>query len=185
MVISCLQLLAVAVFCVLIFRERDRTLRGTSGRLAGFVWIAIAAGFVFLTLDESLQIHEKLDKWILRAFSLENNQITDRLDDALIGVYGVAGLFVMWLCRREMLQFRSPMFKPLVFGFIALVLSVLSDTISNGDEFLLAMTGDLATARKLNGWFSVFDGVFTFIAEGFFVAAFYEGWRHSKVLAHR
>jgi hypothetical protein len=181
--ISCLQLLAVAVFCALIFLQRNRVMRGRPGRLAVLVWAAIAAGFVFLTLDEALQFHEKLDKWILRTLSLENNQITDRLDDALIGFYGLCGLIVMWACRSEMLRFRSVMFKPLVLGFIALVLSVLGDTISNGDELLLAMTGDLALAKKLNGWFSVVDGAFTLIAEGFFVAAFFAGWKQARTLA--
>ena len=50
---------------------------------------------------------------------------------------------------------------------------VLCDTISNGEDFLVWLYGNVATAKRLNSWFAVGDGAFTLLAEGFFLAAFY------------
>ena len=175
--ISCAQLLAVAFFAVCIFRARRRAVTTTSVRPSRFVWLLVAAGFVFLACDDALQIHEQLDYLIRRAFHLPKTPLTDRIDDALIGVYGLIGLAVLWICRREVLQFRREMQWPLIAGFVCLVLSILCDSATNNRQFLLSIAPDLATAKWLDGWISTGDGAFMLLGEGFFLAAFALGWR--------
>lgn len=138
----------------------------------------MAAGFVFLAADDAFQFHEHMDTFIQKLFHLPKNGLTDRIDDAIIGIYGVIGLWVLWLYRRELLQFR-PMLRPLITGFACMAVSVFCDTISNRIDVLLWLTGSVPTAKWLDGWFSVGDGAFTLLAEGFFAVSFFCGWRRA------
>ena len=56
------------------------------------VWGLIAGGFVFLAVDEALQIHERLDFVIHKALNIRETALTDRLDDAIIATM----LFSVW-----------------------------------------------------------------------------------------
>lgn len=118
-------------------RDRDRQLL----RDPRAVWIAIGVGFAFLALDDLAQIHENLDKLIHSLAGARTTALTDRLDDLIIAVYGLAGLGVLWLCRSELCRFRG-LLPWLGLGFMLLVLQVGLDVISNRDEWLdwLAVT---------------------------------------------
>lgn len=174
--ISCAQLLGTALFSFQLFRVRERAVRRAMFS-PPLVWLLAAAGFVFLACDDAFQIHEQLDYWIQRALNLPKTPLTDHIDDALIGVYGVIGMAVLWICRSEVLRFRCEMQCPLVAGFLSLVLSIVCDAVTNNRQTLLAMAPDVATAKWLDGWLSMGDGAFTLLGEGFFLAAFALGWR--------
>ncbi len=169
---SCAQLLAVAFFSSRIFFAR-RPLASKVGSIsAAWVWVFIAASFVFLAADDAFEIHERLDRIIHSTFHIRETAWTDRLDDAIIAIYGFIGLAILWLFRREILFFKH-IWRPLSGGFLCLLASVVCDAISNGEQFLVWLCGNVATAKRLNGWFSVGDGAFTLLAEGFFLTAFY------------
>gem|GEM_PF-2196821 len=181
--ISCAQLLAVAWFAWCIYRCRRAATGGLGLFSPHLVWLLVASGFVFLTLDEGFELHEKLDRlihaWVIHA---KANPWTDRIDDALIAIYGLVGMGVMWKFRKEVLLLRRSLLLPLILGFVSLFVSVGCDALSNGDELLHWMTGDLALAKVLNGWLSVGDGAFTLLAEGLFINAFYNGWKQSRFI---
>lgn len=173
--ISCLQLLLTAYLAFRICKVR-RSLTRCRGSIDGsWLWALIGAGFVFLALDDALQIHERMDKLVLHVFHLEKNGITDRIDDAIIATYGAIGLLVLWWFYPEWSRFR-PMLKPLAIGFVFLVLNVLCDALSNREDIFMWLSADRGMAKKLDGWFSVGDGAFQLLAEGMFVAAFYAGF---------
>jgi hypothetical protein len=170
--ISCVQLLAVAFFSIRMFlKRRSVTPKGRPMSGAG-VWALIAMGFVFLAADEVFQIHERLDDMIHGALALRETPWTDRLDDAIIALYGTIGVAVLWLFRNEISSFRE-IRRPLWGGFFCLSLSVICDTVSNEDHFLVWLCGNVVTANQLNAWVSVGDGACTLLGEGFFLAAFY------------
>ena len=177
---SCLQLLLIAFFSARIFLLR-RSGPPTAGfRASYWVWALMAAGFVFLAADDALKLHEHLDSWLLKTFAIEKTPFTDRLDDLLIALYGLIGAAVLWLCRHELLSLKV-ILPPLGAGFVCLFISVLGDTLSNGETLLLWLTGgDLPLAKRLDGWFSVVDGAFTLLAEGFFAAGFCAGWLQAR-----
>lgn len=183
---SAAQLLAVGWFSWLTFRERCRRSVSSAGAPAAerhwqkAVWLLVALGFVFLAVDEIWEIHEQLDRRIIRAFDLPRTPLTGRLDDMIIASFGVIGLGVLWICRKELLPFWPVMKVPMIAGFIGLFLMVLCDTASHDDQFFLWLTGDLPLAKKLNGWFSAFEGALTLLPEGLFMAAFYAAWRHAQ-----
>jgi hypothetical protein len=177
---SCFQLLLTAMFAGRIFavRRAAATMRGF--RAGYWVWLLVSVGFVFLALDDALQIHEKIDHWIGDIFHLKHGPWKDRIDDAVIGAYGFIGLGVLWTFRGELRQFRV-MLKPLGYGFGCLCASIICDTLSNNlGVFLWLTRGDRPLARKLDGWFSVGDGAFTLLAEGLFAAAFLIAWRVAR-----
>ena len=60
---------------------------------------------------------------------------------------------------------------PMMAGFLCLFPGMLCDTVSNDDQFFHWLTSDLQMAKKLNGWFSAFEGAFTLLPEGLFIAA--------------
>ncbi|EYD72473.1 hypothetical protein [Limimaricola hongkongensis] len=99
------------------------------------VWTAIGAGFAFLALDDLAQVHENLDKLIHSLAGAEATALTDRLDDLIIALYGLAGLLVLWLCRAELKRFGR-LLPWLGAGFAILALQVGLDVISNRDEWL-------------------------------------------------
>jgi len=174
--ISCAQLLGTAVFAFQLFRVRRRGLRQPMLRSPHSVWLLAAGGFVFLACDDAFQLHEQFDYQIRRAFHLPKTALTDHIDDALIGLYGIMGAAVFWICRREVLRFRHEMQRPLLAGFVSLLLTVICDAVANNRHVLFALTPDVATAKWLDGWLSMGDGAFTLLAEGFFLAAFALGW---------
>ena len=173
--ISCFQLLLTAVFAFRILRAR-RTTVAVHGewKLGPWLWGAIAFGFVFLAADDAFRLHERMDRRIHRVFELQNNLLTDHIDDAIIALYGCIGLGVLWAFRREMLAFKV-MVRPLAVGFAFGAGSVICDTLASRADLFYRATGSQATAKALDGWFSVGDGAFTLLAEGAFAAAFYIG----------
>jgi len=181
--ISCAQLLTVGFFAFRTFQARRDSMSGRGIFSSRLVWLIVAFGFVFLAYDEAFEFHEHFDQFIQKSLGLKDTPLLDRIDDALIALYGVIGLTVLWCFMRELLLFRRAMTTPLVAGFICLFLSVAADTASNGDEFLFWLTGDMPTAQLMNVWLSVADGGFTILGEGFFIVGFYSAWLRARELA--
>jgi hypothetical protein len=176
MAFSCAQLLLVAFFAARTFLARRKLAPKLGFFSAAWLWALIAAGFVFLAADDGFQIHEHLDVMIHKKFHIHQTSLSDRLDDALIAVYGLIGATVLWVFRRELLKFKR-ILPPLVAGFACLFISVCFDTISNDEQWLVRFFGDMAVPKQLGGWFSAGDGAFTLLGEGLFVAAFYLVYR--------
>ena len=178
---SCAQLLATAYYSSRIFQVRRPRARRVGSISAAWVWAFIAAGFVFLAADEAFEIHERLDLFVHRILQIQETGWTDRLDDAIIAMYGVIGLAILWLFRDEILICKE-IRRPLGVGFLCVFASVFCDAISNRDDVLSWLCGDVLRARQLRSWFDVGDGAFTLLAEGLFLAAFYLAYR--ATLAH-
>lgn len=178
LILSCAQLLLTAFFSARIFGER-RAAVGTRDYLQ-LIWVFIALGFVFLASDDAFQLHEKTARLIRVTFQLPKNDLTKHIDDALIAVYGLAGIVALWISRRELLAFRRELFPPLIAGFVAMLISVVCDAMSHDEHYLQSMTGELGRAKWLQGWVSTGDGAFTLIAEGLFLAGFYAAWHKAR-----
>lgn len=179
MIFSCLQLAAVAVLAVGIYRRR-RTLSAARGWRAGYqLWGLIAAGFVFLALDEGFQFHEQIDHWVHSAANWKETDLSDRLDDLLIGGYALIGLGVLAIYRREMAAARV-MLRPLILGFVFTGISVVGDALGHHPDGFLAMGAQKRDARLLVEIFEVLEGGFMLLAEGCFVVAFCLAYRHFR-----
>lgn len=183
--ISCGQLLVVALLAWLTFLARRR--QAVAVRRSVFsgpaLWAFIAAGFVFLAADDAFKIHENFDFVIHELLHLPETPLTDRIDDALIALYGVVGCGFLWAYRRELLAFKE-ILPPLGAGFVGLALSVACDVISNDDSGVRWFYQTEPVPQQLAGWFSAGDGAFTLLGEGFFVAAFYVAFCRARLAEH-
>ena len=177
--VSCLQLLIVAALAFRIFALRRQATPPVGMR--ALLWILIGCGFVFLALDDAFQIHEQIDGLIHKTFHLQQTGLTDRIDDAIIALYGIAGLAVLWLFRSALLHFKA-MLPTLGAGFFALVASIVFDTLSNRDDLIYWVFGNRALSKKVEGWLAVGDGASELIAEGLFIVAFYHAVRIAAAL---
>ncbi len=168
---SALQLLVIAWICQKIFKVRNGLWSGPVLRAPHLLWLLIAAGFVFLALDESLQIHEGLDKWFHRVTGLEETPFTDRLDDVLVLSYGVIGLGILLLYRRELLRFQA-MLPLLLAGFALMVLMVGVDMLTNRKEFIQRIAAADTDPELLASWFAVVEDAIKVFAEGCLLLGF-------------
>ena len=163
---SFLQILAGSLLCFDMYR-----LRHTGGffkRLAGpsTVWLLMGIGFLFLSVDEVAQLHERTDKAIHHVLGMQETGLTDHLDDFLVLMYGVVGLTVLWICRKEiliMMQKRSPFIAACAIFFIM----VLLDTLTNGGSKELL-------APSVEPVLGAFEDTLKVVADSFFVYAFAE-----------
>jgi hypothetical protein len=70
-------------------------------------WTVAALGFVYLTLDEVLTIHEEVDRWTHATMGWDpKHWLTDHLDDAIVAVYGLVAITWTWWHREDLLRLR-------------------------------------------------------------------------------
>jgi len=128
-VVSFILLFIIAWICRLIFdarHEKGSSLLHGQSR----IWLLMAWGFVYLSLDELLSIHEGMDRLVHWLFAIRETGLTDRIDDLIILVYLFAGLVVLYFHRREISVLHQAKW-PLLYSFVLLFLMVLVDAASN------------------------------------------------------
>ena len=103
---SGLKLLTTSLICWKIFKYKEGILSLKQLKNPIFIWLIISAGFLFLALDELALIHESIDKLIHHIFSMEETSLTDRIDDLIIFVYGLIGIYILYRYKDEILKYR-------------------------------------------------------------------------------
>ena len=156
--VSGAQLLSIAYLNWQLWRSRGGRFVLGGWREASLLWALIAAGFLFLAVDELVQIHEQIDQWIHALLRIKETAISDRLDDLIVAGYAVIGFSVLFVYRRE---FR------LLRGDVSLVLL--------GCVLLLAMI--VMDVLFRSGLVSAVEESFKLFSETAFLAAFYSAYR--------
>lgn len=133
------QLLLTAFASFAIWRKR-----APGGRFSlkhgSAIWLIIALGFVYLSADEEILLHEGAGHDVNKIFGLAETGIWAHLDDMLVGLYGLVGLAMLWLYRRELLQFPVCV-RLLATGFVFLAVSVAADAASHRPDFFVGLLG--------------------------------------------
>lgn len=164
---SILQLIACSLLTLRMYRLRKE--EGFSWKSSACIWLIMAAGFIFLALDEKILIHEGLDRGIISFFSLPSNNITTRIDDFIVILYGIIGAAAVWRSRREMFQFPTCC-TLLGAGFVALVLHSVADTAGRSD--VIGWLLDSPAPEQLVMYAEMFEEITKLVAEAFFVTGF-------------
>ena len=172
--VPCGQLLAVAALAGGIYRARRRV-----AAPGAKVWLLMAGGLLFLAADDAFEIHENFDFWVHRMFHLRETALSDRIDDAVIVLYGLTSLVVLWVYRREMVPFRA-LRGAMIVGFAFTFGSMIFDTVADRIDVLHFFLRDRALAKIWQHWCGVGDDACKLLAEGCFAAAFYGGWRLAR-----
>lgn len=141
-------------------------------RPATAIWGMMALGFLFLAADEMLALHEKMDKLLHRLFHMEETALTDRLDDLIVGGYGLLGLAALFFHRAELVRWKQA-FLWIGAGFTLLFMMVGLDTLTNRNDILESLW-EKPKANALAIWLSVLEDSFKVYAETCFLLGWHD-----------
>lgn len=170
--LSFVQLLIVAIIAWKVFKQRREGTRLKGWKQPYMLWAIIAFGFLFLAVDEIARIHEGIDKLIHIVFSLQETGLTDRIDDIILGCYGLLGLWVLYLYGEEIKSYKN-VFPFLVIGFIFLFIMVVLDLVSEKTDIVSIFIKDPLMSGSFNSWLGIVEEVFKILSEAVFIATFY------------
>jgi len=165
--ITVLSFLQLLVICRIVFQIKRHSL----WKNPSAVWTIIALGFLFLAADELFKIHENIDFLIHYVFNMQETGLTDRIDDILIGLYGLTGIGVLFAYRNELKTYREalPFF---ICGFVLLFTMVALDVLTNRND-ILPLIFDRHQAATLHAFLSLTEDSLKIFAESFFILVFY------------
>lgn len=170
---SFLQLLGTAGVTGRIFQyRRSRVPYTAAWRAPFFLWFLVAMGFVYFAIDEVAGLHEEFDRALHGILQARPTELTDRLDGVIVGVYGVIGLWVLYVYRQELFHYRDVV-PHVTLGFGLFGVMVLLDLASDGDAFFSWLTGSVVSGYQLARWVSALEDGMKLVAEGVFFSAAY------------
>ena len=138
------QLLLIAAVARQIYRLERGQAKGHVWQAPEFIWLLIAIGFAYLAVDEIAMLHENIDYALHSIAGFKESAYSDRLDDAIIGAYGVVGLVVLWKRRHYLMAFSAslPYFAS---GYFLLFVMVVLDAVTNRRDVVQALFADVHT----------------------------------------
>lgn len=180
--LSTFQLLAIALIADKILQVKKR-FGGTYSPPKLWLWRTLSWGFIFLAADEFLSIHEVTDLLIHDLLNLQETNLTDRIDDIIVALYGTGGIWLLWNSRDELKWHPSAiaLFKR---AFILLFFMVGLDMFAN-EQDLLKLFFAPSTASTMQRHIEHLEDSFKVFAEAFFILAFYSILRDSKSRAKK
>lgn len=132
---STAQLLVISWLNHRIFKIRSLDRKGSPWTHFSAVWLLLSLGFLFLAMDEQFKIHENVDELIHETFEIKETNLTDRIDDVIVGVYAVAGACFLFFFRHEVIRQRKS--RPLfLLGFVLLFVTASLDALTNREDLL-------------------------------------------------
>ena len=141
-------------------------------RQPAFVWLLMALGFLFLTVDEVAKVHESLDRFVHRLLQRPETALSDRLDDAILLGYGLVGVTVLYAYRSELLSYQTVL--PLVIcGFVLFLFMGLLDALVNRPDVFLFMGISQEGSASLGKWIGGVEEGLKILAEAAFLGAAY------------
>lgn len=182
--ISTLQLLIIAILCWKISTFRNSQLKSAPLKKRPVIfWRITALGMFFFTLDETLKIHENLDRSILKAFGIAETSFSTRLDDFIILFYAITGLLFIYWYRQELKHFiaSSFWFKWAVFFSF---LTIFLDMFGHNRETFAPFANNLDELNHLHHWVSTVEEIPKILAGGAFIVTFYSCLQIAKKMKY-
>jgi len=139
-------------------------------RSAGLVAL-VAAGFVFLAVDEVARLHEKLeDVLVAHDGPGPKPALLDRIDDLIVLGYGLAGAAILFRARAALAPYRAA--GPwLVAAGACFAVMVAADLVTTRDDLLHALARGRLWVRPLWHWLPGVEEAAKLLAEAFLVVA--------------
>ena len=141
--VSTLHLFILSLLCFYIFSLRKKYLKTSFINNKGnpILWKILAISFLFLGLDEQFMIHEHLDIFthhlMESILNYKGNSITRRLDDIIVFLYFIFGVFILSKYRQETILFKNA--KPYLLTGLILSLTMISIDIATSQRDLFNM----------------------------------------------
>ncbi len=171
---SYFQLFATAYISFLVFKslKKESSLQWRQNPTPRQFFIT-AIGFLLLGLDDTLSLHENMDRLIHIVLRIKETSLTDHIDDIIVLIYGIVAIFFI---KDFVKEFRKHpyMVGLIVGGFIAFFAMFCFDFISNNEETFMYFLGELGyhDMRHKKDMFSMIEDSFKLLGESFFLAAF-------------
>lgn len=166
---SVVQLLIASFLAYRVFQARSQKTVIPLWKSPIAIWAIISAGFFFLALDDLLMIHELTDKAIHTVLRLQETGLSDRIDDVIVGLYGLLALGAFAVYRKELK--RYPTAVPFaVTAFLLLFAMVGVDIMTNRDDVLLMMFSP-EKVIYIKSWIFVLEESLKLLSEAFFIVA--------------
>lgn len=161
---SVLLLFAIGHFCL---RIKDYVRK--ENQLAS-VWHVLGISFIFLGFDDWLRIHETLDHTIHKIFRIHETEFTDHLDDAIVGLYAIIVLIIIWRGRRELWRYAGTSLLYFIPGALLAGGHIFMDFFVNSRSVLNRFISDPANIGQAIKWLEIVEECCKLYAEIFLLA---------------
>ena len=165
---SVIQLFILSRFTYKIFKTRSQAVKFPWRSIVA-IWGIFSLGFSFLALDDLLMIHEFFDASIHDIWRLQETNLSDRLDDAIICLYGLLALGACVAYRQELKKYAVAL--PLAITAFALLFIMIGiDALTNRDDVLLTLFSPERVV-DIQSWIFILEDGCKLLSEAFFIVA--------------
>ena len=144
------------------------------------IWFWCGFAFAYLSLDDLLEIHEKIDfklhHWLDAMTGIKSNAVTDKLDD-LIVVFVLACAVWFLFKNRDIIASYPAMLASYIFACCLVALMVIFDFFTNGGFLLKALIGK-GMYSDLKSFLFVVEESFKIFACSFILLGSVVPWLH-------
>ena len=177
-ILSCLQLLFGAYLAKKIFSTAKNSANPSLFKNRRF-WQIVSIGLVLLAFDDALSIHESIDRLLHSLLDFQETDISDLLDDVIVGGYVL--IFLAYVASQwRAIQIFQRSFIYFQIGFVLTLIMIVFDAASNNRLFVSMLTDNSDRQRFLQIWFGTFEDSIKIYAEGLFIVGIYKCWRIAK-----
>ncbi len=170
-----LALIAGVSLCSLYALDYKRVDQEDRSKEAWF-WFICCAGFLYLSADEGMGLHQKLDFWLHQWLKVHETSLTDRLDDLIVLIYGIIALFVVLKFYRNVWEEKNMGFW-LMVGFGLFFTMSFFDFLSNDEYFYPFFMEDRSMDKRFGILLGILEDSFKLFAEAAFLIGFLEGFQ--------
>ena len=178
---SCVQLLIASVLAGLTFW----TVKRADSRLSknGGFWLLVSLGLLFLAFDDAYEIHEHIDLWLHDLLQIQQTDLTDLLDDLIVGGYLL--IFLGYVAKKwRSLQIFQRSFIFFKIGFALTLVMVILDLVGNNDYFISLVINNPARIKVIEQWLGAVEDSSKIIAEGLFIVGIYYCWQIARSFSY-
>ncbi|MGD1871869.1 MAG: hypothetical protein ACFB02_02335 [Mastigocoleus sp.] len=178
---SFLQILVAAYFAWNIFKFRAARNDKFDSKNSHNIWLILSLGCLFLSFDELLALHEKLDTFIHYSLKIQETNLTDRIDSLIVLVYAIVGIGILYWAKYELRKFKAA----LPWFYIGLFLTfsmIFLDLLTDSKEFVHFFFTDLMQADLINDYIGIVEECCKLFAEGVFIMTLYRCLEISRSL---
>lgn len=180
--VSCVQLAIASMLALAIFWIVRHSHNSKLAQTSSF-WLIVSLGLLFLAFDDAYEIHERLDLWLHRLLQIQQTDLTDLADDAIVGGYLL--VFLGYVAKEwHTIEIFKQSFAFFQLGFMLTVIMVILDMASNNNYFISLMIDDPIRVKALEQWLGVLEDSAKIFAEGMFIVGIYQCWQTAMLLSH-
>ena len=175
--VSCIQLLIASALAGVTFQ----TVKNANAKLSvnsGF-WLLTCLGLFFLAFDDAYEIHEHLDLWLHDVLQIRQTDLTDLIDDSIVGGYLLIFLGYVAKKWRSLQVFRCS-FVFFKIGSILTAVMIILDLLGNNDYFISLAIDNPVRIKAVEQWLGAIEDSIKIIAEGLFIVGIYHCWQIAR-----